>query len=85
MQPDQPFMFAKDKMLHINPICWTNEPELLSETMEMPVETIAETQKTLLYQSLLNSVPAKPFSLQEYEQELEMTAFHLRNIEKSLI
>jgi hypothetical protein len=43
MQPGQPFQFAKDKMLHSNPICWTNEPDNLSFRLDIPVETIEET------------------------------------------
>jgi hypothetical protein len=82
MQQDQPFMFAKDKMLHTKPICWSNEPENLSRRLEMPVETIEETQKTLLNQSLLNSTPVRPKFLQEYELELTRTAAHIRNLEK---
>ena len=33
MQPDQPFEFAKEKMLHTKPICWTNEPDNLSRRL----------------------------------------------------
>ena len=51
----------------------------------MPVETIEMTQKTLLYQSLLNSVPVVPGFLKEYEQELILTAQYKRNLEKTLI
>jgi len=36
-------MFAKDKMLHTKPMCWSNEPENLSRRLEMPVEIIEET------------------------------------------
>jgi hypothetical protein len=57
MQPNQPFKFAEEKLFHIMPICWTNEPRNLSRKLRVPVETIEVTQKTLLYQSLLNSVP----------------------------
>jgi hypothetical protein len=57
MQPHQPFYFAKDKMLFSKPICWTNKPANLCRRLRMPVKTIEETQKTLLYQSLLNSAP----------------------------
>ena len=48
----------------------------------MPIETIELTQKTLLFQSLVNSSPAKPKFLQEYEQELIMTALFKRDLEK---
>jgi hypothetical protein len=60
MQAGQPFEFAKNKMLYTKPICWTNEPENLSWRLDMPVEKINETQKTLLYQSLLDSAPVRP-------------------------
>jgi hypothetical protein len=85
MQPNQPFKFAEEKMLHIMPICWTNVPKLLSMNTGMPIETIEETQKTLLYQSLLNSVPVVPSFLKEYEQELVLTAQYKRNFEKTEI
>ena len=77
MQPDQPFKFADDKMLHSKPICWTNKPKQLSNSLDMPVKTIEETQKTLLYQALLNSVPVRPQFLQEYELELNKTVAYL--------
>ena len=48
----------------------------------MPVKVIEETQKTLLYQSLLNSTPVTPEFLKEYEHELTMTVLYLRNLEK---
>ena len=67
------------------PICWTNEPLNLSRKTGMPVETINVTQKTLLYKSLLNSVPVVPSFLKEYEQELILTAQYKRNLEKTLI
>jgi hypothetical protein len=82
MQPHQPFEFAKDKKLRSKPICWTSKPAHLSRRLDMPVETIEETQKTLLYHSLLNSFPVRPYFLEEYEKELTMTANHLRNLEK---
>ena len=43
----------------------------------MPVKTIEETQKTLLYQALLNSIPVRPQFLQEYELELNKTEAYL--------
>ena len=72
-------------MLYSKPICWTNVPENLSWKLDMPVETIEETQKTLLYQSLLNSTPARPNFLQEYELELTKTAAYLYDREKAPI
>ena len=48
----------------------------------MPVKTIEETQKTLLYKSLLNSAPVIPQFLFEYEVELNLTADYKRNLEK---
>lgn len=78
MQPGRPFEFAKDKSLHSKPICWTNKPANLSRKLKMPVKTIEEAQEALLYQSLLNSAPVKPSFLQDYEQELNLTAAYLR-------
>jgi hypothetical protein len=60
MQPGQPFAFAKAKSLHSKPICWTNKPAILLRKLKIPVKTIEETQKQLLYQSLLNSTPVRP-------------------------
>ena len=82
MEPHQPFEFAKKKNLHILPICWTNVPKMLAWKSGMPVETIELTQRTLLYQSIVNSFPVRPRFLQEYEQELIMTAQILRDLEK---
>jgi hypothetical protein len=48
----------------------------------MPVETIEEIQKTLLYKSLINSIPVRPYFLLEFELELVETALHLRNLKK---
>ena len=48
----------------------------------MPFDLIEETQKTLLYQSLLNSVPVKTKFLYEYDLELNKTAVYLRDREK---
>jgi hypothetical protein len=84
-QPNQPFEFAKQKMPHTMPICWTNLPRNLSRKLKLPVETIETTQKTLLYQSLLNSIPVEPGFLKEYEKELILTAQYKRNLEKTLI
>jgi hypothetical protein len=81
MQPHQPFKFAENKKLHSKPICWTIKPKKLSKTLNIPVETIEEKQKTLLYQSLRNSAPIRPHFLHEYERELTMTALHIRNLE----
>ena len=81
-QPGQPFEFAKHKLLQSKPICWTNNPANLSRKLKMPVKTIEETQKTLLYKSLLNSATVIPHFLQEYEIELMMTADYKRNLEK---
>ena len=67
------------------PICWTNVPVLLNLNTEMPVQTIEVTQKTVLLQSLKNSVPVVPGFLKEYEQELISTAKHKRNLEKTLV
>lgn len=44
---------------------------------------IKETQETLLYESLKDSVPAMPEFLKEYEEELMMTADYQRNLEKA--
>jgi hypothetical protein len=43
MQPFQPFMFAKEKRLHSNPICWTNNPKNLSRKLKMSVKSIEDT------------------------------------------
>ena len=82
MQPYQAFKFAEDKMLHSKPICWSSKPKKLSEKLKMPVETIEEAQKTLLFMSLSNSATVIPHFLQEYELELMMTADYKRNLEK---
>jgi hypothetical protein len=42
MKPHQPFKFAEVKRLHSNPICWTNEPTILSNIMNTTVEAIEE-------------------------------------------
>ena len=60
MQPDQPFEFSMDKRLFSKPICWTNKPANLFRKTKIPVKTIEQTQKILLYQSLLNSAPVRP-------------------------
>ena len=57
MQPDQPFDYAAKKKLKTKPICWTSAPDLLSDTMDIPIDEIENIQKTLLYLSLLNSEP----------------------------
>ena len=80
MQPGQPFAFANDKKLYSKPICWTNKPSNLSRKLRMPVETIEETQKTLLYQSLLNSNPVRLSFLPEYEAELTETAQFIKDL-----
>jgi hypothetical protein len=49
MQPDQPFDFAKKKMLYSKPICWTNKPANLARKLKMKAKTIEETQMKLLY------------------------------------
>jgi hypothetical protein len=67
------------------PICWTNVPRNLSRKTGMSVERIELTQKTLLYQSLLNSVPVVPNFFKEYEEELILTAEYKRNFEKTEI
>ena len=69
-------------MLHSKPICWTNNPANLSRKLKMPVKTIEETQKTLLYKSLLNSAPVIPQFLKEYQLELSLTVVYLRELEK---
>jgi hypothetical protein len=51
----------------------------------MPVSTIEETQKTLLYHSLLNSAPVMPEFLQDYLQELTKTVLYLIDLEKILV
>ena len=45
MKPDLPFDFAKNKKLHIQPICWTNRPANLFRKIKIPVKTIEETQR----------------------------------------
>jgi hypothetical protein len=55
MQPDQPFDYANKKKMNSKPICWTNQPELLSMSVGESVEDIESAQKALLYQSLLDS------------------------------
>jgi hypothetical protein len=49
------------------------------------IEKIAKEQKKLLYQSLLNSNPAKPEFLEKYDIELAATANHLREKYKTPI
>lgn len=71
-----------DKMLLSKPICWTNNPRNLSRKLKIPVIEIEETQKTLLYQSLLNSMSVIPNFLQEYDRELSITALYKRELEK---
>jgi len=51
----------------------------------VPVNTIEDTQKFLLYQSIINSKPVKPEFLVEYDLELKKTAVHLRQREKKEI
>jgi hypothetical protein len=70
-------------MLYTKPICWTNEPDNLARRLGKTLEKIEKTQKTLLYQSLLNSTPARPSFLQEYELELTKTAAYLYEHEKA--
>jgi hypothetical protein len=85
MKPDLPFDVAKDQMLYTKLICWTNEPDNLSRRLQMPFETIEETQKGLLYQSLINSVPVKTNFLKEYDLEMKKTAGYLRDRNKNPI
>jgi hypothetical protein len=88
MRPNLPFKFSENKMLHSNPICWTNKPESLSDNMGIEddeIEKIAKEQKELLYKSLGNSYPAKPEFLETYDIELATTALFLRNKEKTPI
>ena len=80
MQADQPFEFAKGKMFRSKPICWTNKPGNLSRKLKIPVKTIEETQKSLLYQSLLNSNPVRLSFLPEYEAELTETAQFIKDL-----
>jgi hypothetical protein len=82
MKKDQPFEFAENRKLTSKPICWTNKPLLLSKKLGEKVITIEETQKKLLFQSLLNSAPFKSFFLQEYEQDLTKTVLYLIDLEK---
>ena len=70
-------------MLYTKPICWTNVPENLSRWLKIPSEEIELVQKTLLFQSLINSTPVRPKCLQEYEIELTKTAYYLYDIEKA--
>ena len=51
----------------------------------MPVESIEETQKILLSQSLLNSVPVRPHFLEEYNLEMSKTVLYLRDRDKNPI
>jgi hypothetical protein len=62
-------------------------PDNLSRKLAfaMSEEEIELTQKTLLYQSLINSTPATPKVLQEYEVELARTAYCLYDREKANI
>jgi hypothetical protein len=85
MKPDLPFDFAKNKKLHIKPICWTNKPANLFRKTKMAVKTIEETQRGLLYQSLLDSVPVRTDFLKDYDLELSKTVVYLRNLEKTPI
>ena len=48
----------------------------------MDGKTIEETQKGLLFHSLLNSAPYLPEFLHEYELELTKTAFYLQDLQK---
>ena len=82
MKPDLPFDFAYNKKLNIKPICWTNKPANLFRKTKMPVKKIEETQKGLLYQSLLNSIPVRTDFLQEYDLEMSKTVVYLRDLEK---
>ena len=82
MQEDLPFKFSMDKKLTSKPICWTKNFDDLSSELGMEVNTIEETQKRLLLQSLLNSVPLVPDFLREYEQDLTKTVFYLIDLEK---
>jgi len=82
MQPQQPFKFAEHYKLLRNPICWTIRPLRLSKVLEVPVDIIENTQKILLYKSLLNSHPFMPWFLYEYEKELKKTAKYIRDHEK---
>ena len=50
--------------------------------LDLEAKFIEETQQTLLYESLKDSVPAMPEFLLEYEEELMMTADYQRNFEK---
>jgi hypothetical protein len=43
----------------------------------MPAKLIEETQKTLLYQSLIKSDSVRPKFLQDYDRELTMTTAYL--------
>ena len=85
MQPGQPFHFFKDKKLYSKPICWSNKPANLSRKLNIPVKTIEETQKTLLYESLKNSQPVRPQIIKDYELELTKTAGYIRECEKITI
>ena len=53
--------------------------------MKIPVKKIDETQKALLYQSILNSKPVRPKFLQEYDLELNKTVAYLRERDKITI
>ena len=81
MQPDQPFDYASKKKFITKPICWTNTPDLLSETMDILEDEIKYKQEILLFLSLLNSEPVKPDFLREYEQELTNTATYMSDRE----
>ena len=85
MKPGQPFMIAEEKKLLSMPICWTKYPKILSKKLKIPVEKIEETQKKLLYQSLLNSTPVRSNFLKEYEEELMKTVVYKRNLERVAI
>jgi hypothetical protein len=53
--------------------------------LKIPVKKIDETQKALLYQSILNSKPVRPKFLQEYDLELNKTVAYLRERDKITI
>ena len=82
MKAGLPFDFSKVKNLTSKPICWTNKPGILCKSIVMDGNTIEETQKGLLYHSLLNSAPIMPEFLHEYELELTKTAFYLQDEQK---
>jgi hypothetical protein len=53
--------------------------------LKISIETLEETQQTVLYKSLINSAPVRPDFLEEYDLEMSKTVAYLRDLEKTPI